>query len=386
MKSDPENAMLNRLHIQNYKCLLDVTIELGGLTVLIGPNDSGKSSFLEALRTLGRIGREPFAAVFAEERSLENLVWRKDRGRNLTWDVAGTVAGEAFAYSAAVPVGPQPVTEALTYQGTRLFWSEGAEVLLGSNARRPAAVGMTVLGQLVRGGKQPYVVIADELASTVEYRFEPEKLVGTSFPQPNGLLHPSGDNLAGVLDTLLGSADRPAFEAIETALHASIPTLNGIAFSAARNQPGAKALDFILPGNGQRAIAIPGRLASTGALLLTAYLTLAHTDTPSVVLVEEPENGLHPSRLGLVIDLFRKMSMGEVGHRKRQVVLTTHSPLLLNYIRPEEVRVFVRDPERGTQVTPMASVPDADKLLKEFSTGELWYLLGEEKLTAGSPA
>jgi predicted ATP-dependent endonuclease of OLD family len=88
----------------------------------------------------------------------------------------------------------------------------------------------------------------------------------------------------------------------------------------------------------------------------------------------------------MVLDLLRKMSRGEVGNRKRQVILTTHNPLLLNYASPEEVRVFVRHPEQGTQVIPMTKVPDIDRLLKEFALGELWYLLGEEKLFKEQPA
>jgi predicted ATP-dependent endonuclease of OLD family len=74
------------------------------------------------------------------------------------------------------------------------------------------------------------------------------------------------------------------------------------------------------------------------------------------------------------------MSRGEVGNRKRQIVLTTHNPLLLNYASPEEVRVFVRHPDQGTKVIPMTEALDIDRLLKEFALGELWYLLGEEKL------
>ena len=107
----------------------------------------------------------------------------------------------------------------------------------------------------------------------------------------------------------------------------------------------------------------------------------------SVSLVfEEPENGLHPFRLQMVLDILRKMSRGEVGTRQRQIVITTHNPLLLNYASPEEVRVFVRHPEEGTQVIPMTKVPDLDRLLKEFALGELWYLLGEEKLFQEQPA
>ena len=53
---------------------------------------------------------------------------------------------------------------------------------------------------------------------------------------------------------------------------------------------------------------------------------------------------------------------------------------------PEAVRVFVRHPEQGTRVFPMTQVPDIDRLLKEFALGELWYLLGEEKLVEVQPA
>src|SRR5262249_819725 len=138
-------------------------------------------------------------------------------------------------------------------------------------------------------------------------------------------------NLASVLDALLNTPGRAAFLAIESALHDAIPTLNGINLPPVEHQQGAKAVEFILTGNGQPAITIPATLPSTGALLLTAYLVLAYGNAPGLLLIEEPENGLHPSRLELVIGILRKISKGEVGNRKRQVVVTTHSPLLLNY-------------------------------------------------------
>jgi predicted ATPase len=182
------------------------------------------------------------------------------------------------------------------------------------------------------------------------------------------------------------SSDRSAFEAIQSDLHSAIPTLRGIVLPPGTTPPGAKALEFILSRNGQSPVTIPGSLASGGALLLTAYLTLAYSQTPGLLLIEEPENGLHPSRLEMVLGLLRKISRGEVGNRKRQVVVTTHNPLLLNYARPEEVRVFVRDPDHGTKVIPMTKAPDIDRLLKEFALGELWYLLGEDKLLQEQPA
>ena len=75
-----------------------------------------------------------------------------------------------------------------------------------------------------------------------------------------------------------------------------------------------KALEFILAGNGQPPVTIPGSLASGGVLLLTAFLTLAYTQTQDLLLFEEPENGLHPTRLQMVVDILRN-EPGEVGSR-----------------------------------------------------------------------
>ncbi len=57
--------MIDKIHIQNFKCLRDVEVELGPFNVLIGPNDSGKTSFLEAIRWLGAEENRPTRTSFA---------------------------------------------------------------------------------------------------------------------------------------------------------------------------------------------------------------------------------------------------------------------------------------------------------------------------------
>jgi predicted ATPase len=266
-------AMIEKVTLQNYKCLRDVTLELSPFTVLIGPNDSGKSSLLDAIGVVGRPSRK--------------------------------------------------------------------------------------------------------------YRIDPAALRSTSAPSVNPTLTTTGDNLAAVLDALITGPDRDAIHNLEEDLRRAVPTLRGVALRTVAMEAGGygKALEFVLAGSGPR-VTIPASQASEGALLLTAFLTLAHGDTPDVLLIEEPENGLHPSRLEMVIDLLRKISTGEVGNRPRQVIVTTHNPLLLNYVRPEEVRVVRRDPETGTEVRPMTEATDLPKLLEEFALGELWYMLREDGLFA----
>jgi len=427
---NPGTPMLERIHIENYKCLRDVTVGLGDFTILIGLNDSGKTSFLEAVQTFGKILEQGYPAIFTDDHSLANLVWGKDSGLQIVLEAAGTTPGHRFVYRLEFRVGERPPCERLECDGRTGFSTK--EVLpdeaqpepnfppgtltivlhqgqASEPSRQPVQRGKTGLQFLVEQRASPFLGIADALKSSVEYRFDVDKLPKPAIPKPGIKLDPSGDNLAAVLDVMQNSPDRSAFEALQNALHREISTLRGIVLPPARPpynpsysvggpaprgiviptvpQPsGAKALEFILSRSGQSPVTIPGSLASGGALLLTAYLTLAYTETAGLLLIEEPENGLHPSRLQMVLDLLRRMSRGEIGNRKRQIILTTHNPLLLNYASPEEVRVFVRHPEQGTRVIPMTEVPDINRLMEEFALGELWYLLGEEKLFQEQPA
>jgi len=222
--------------------------------------------------------------------------------------------------------------------------------------------------------------------STEEYHFNPRAMRQPSAVQKTPRLSSSGENLAGVLHGMLIGPDRQAVVEMEKKLGEAIPTLRGFSTPPAADQSGHYVIDYTLSGPKKPPATIPATQVSDGAILLTAFLALAYGDTPQIVLLEEPENGLHPSMLKRVIELLRKMSTGEVGNQARQIILTTHSPLLLNFVEPEEVRIFRRTPQGGTQVTPMSAVPNIDNLQREFAPGELWYLFGEEKLVEGQPA
>jgi predicted ATPase len=248
---------------------------------------------------------------------------------------------------------------------------------------------MGIAGQGWLGGRSPppsLLETVEALSSTTKYCLDPEAMRADVALEPDPVLSSSGKNLAAVLDAILSGPDRQVVLGLEQALRDAIPTIHGVAAQVVQSAKNAKAVHFLLNGKERPGVTIPATLASDGAMLLTAFLALAYGNTPSILLIEEPENGLHPSRLKLVVDLLRKISKGEVGNRPRQVLLTTHSPILLNFAQPEEVRILTRDPERGTQVKPMTEVSNIKTLLEEFAPGELWYLLGEDALLKELPA
>jgi predicted ATPase len=98
---------------------------------------------------------------------------------------------------------------------------------------------------------------------------------------------------------------------------------------------------------------------SDGTMLLTAFLTLQYQDPPVTLLaIEEPERGLHPYLLEQLVAFLRRLARGEIGKAPIQVVLATHSPELLEYLEPQEVRFVERDPDDGSTV--VKAIPSAD--------------------------
>jgi hypothetical protein len=98
---------------------------------------------------------------------------------------------------------------------------------------------------------------------------------------------------------------------------------------------------------------------------------------------EEPENGIHPKRLRDVMQLLRELTEGKHGNNASQVILTTHSPYLLDLDNPDtdQVLVFRRNDDGSRTAEPVAK-ERLDVFLDEFKLGEIWYNQGESQLVS----
>jgi len=88
---------------------------------------------------------------------------------------------------------------------------------------------------------------------------------------------------------------------------------------------------------------------SDGTMLVIAFLALQYQPaTVDLLAIEDAEHALHPYLLSELVKLLRKLAMGQLGPRKIQVVATTHSAELLDYLEPNEVRFVSRNPSDGS--------------------------------------
>ena len=116
---------------------------------------------------------------------------------------------------------------------------------------------------------------------------------------------------------------------------------------------------------------VPGWMLSTGTLRVLALLAvLRHPKPPPLIVVEEIENGLDPRSIHLLVEEIRNAVLGGV----TQVVLTTHSPYLLDLLKLDQLVLVARD----SKGEPRFHRPSGDAKLaawvKEFAPGRLYTM------------
>jgi len=379
--------MIKRLRVKNFKALRDVEIKLTPIHVLIGPNDSGKTSILEALAALCRSVDHNLAHAFLGSWKGAELVWNGQAG--LPVSIGVDLDGDTIS-SYAIDV---------------LFESRDRN---GVTAREVIGKGTALLelGRLEGRTWVNYQVgnpgwlapqsselraIRSLLGGVHYYRWSPTFLALPAAPDSTrrSRMEYNGFGLALCLDEIL-SFDRDQFIRLEERFTkvfphiASIKLIPEMAYRAPTDDPDqvtmlqkadGKGLYFKLRSGGPL---VPASQASDGTLLILAYLAILYLpEPPTMLLIEEPENGMHPKRLRDVLGVLRQL-VGEQSHT--QVVLTTHSPYALDLFSPEEVTLCTMQENGEVKTTRLSESVAVRGECGVFTLGEIWTGLGDERI------
>ena len=209
----------------------------------------------------------------------------------------------------------------------------------------------------------------EESMATTPYIFVPDPQTMRLYePIKSGdILSPNGSNLSAVLYLL--NRNKSAIKRINQAIH-HLPeesfgdigfvktSINDVLFGFYTDDKRKKLLD--------------ARLLSDGTLRMLAILAaLESVPKESQIIIEEFDNGLHPSRANLLIDYFEKT----VKRRKLRILITTHNPAFMNALNDKQMeRVILchRDHTNGhSKLTKYADFPDIDILKMQGNLGNL---------------
>ena len=387
--------MISRFRVENYKLLSRVDIPLTPIHVIVGQNDSGKTSLLEAISAFCR-SAEP-------GRQVAQLFGGKWQGRELvfmgsakpTIDFEAQLDGRWQGRECSVKYGFQlqftfPAASDCIVASE---WSIDIDRKNISSSNSSTGVSNVNSMNQLEHARLGLDKIAGLIGESGFYRFEPRMMaLPAAFdPTRRNRMDPDGFGLPTLLDDIVGN-DAEKFVAMSKEFCRFLPEFRRVRLETEdgnqRNyQPNGlhtwgratgKGIHFETAEGGT----IRAQQASDGALLFLGFLSLLYApNPPKVLLIEEPEKGVYPKRLAEIIGLLKRMIDDPGGREIPQIILTTHSPYVLSQFRPEEVTLMSRQGDHAI-ARPLRDAPHIQERLAggEFYLGELWYNLDEEEL------
>jgi predicted ATPase len=374
--------MLRRLRVVNFKSLADVTIDLPRVAVLFGPNAAGKSNFLDAVQALSRIGTlrtlsdalaEPIRGYPIESFSfpsggLQALLSSSNPNFSLEADL--TAGRDSYRYRVITEIEPNsgrlsvedeylaPLGSKGDPKGRPVIEKVGESLHIRRKSKpahpRQESVGLnhSILSDPRLGGIEYKAIerVRQELSGWRTYYLDPRVAMRAAQPPSDvrdiGVL---GGEIAPFLYRLKAENEKYFFAASRT-LRSIVPNVEGITIDLDKRRG---TLDILIRQDG---IDYSSRVVSEGTLRVLALCAIVVNPWGgSLLAFEEPENGVHPRRLELIVNLLLSLAM----ERGRQVIATTHSPLFCDAVlrgarsHPNDVGLFnVRRAGQATLVQP----------------------------------
>ena len=343
--------MIRRIKIKNYRSL-DVDFQLDPVTVLIGRSGTGKTNLVSALRFLRSLlqqtvqpGREYGLAYF--ERNLFPPTTKKDEEIELEYEIEFDVPPltERFRYILAMSKLKERIAR-------EEFYIDDQQIIQQSTNPSRTQCQFTLLQ-----GNQKVSIARIALTQGLGCYDFPGS-VCTSVEQNTQAsegLADRAENYSAVFNAI--SRDLTKLESwnlINRYLQNLNKSVDTISFNSQNEQEILVTHKF-----GDHAVSFDIGKESEGFRRFFAHLLAVYQTPPKQTLVfEEPERGIHPRALGSLAEILRYSP--EEGHG--QVILTTHSPQLLDCFEPESIRVVVME-DGVTKIGPM--IKEQRKSLEE---------------------
>jgi predicted ATPase len=369
----PSNA-LDYITIQGFKSITSVEkLELRPINVLIGPNGSGKSNFIGVFSFLHAIREGQLRDYVTKAGGAEKLLHfgsKTTKKIHIHLSFANEVNQYELELSPTEDDGLYPSSETTFYWDKSLHprkpWDES---LAPRDHGREAGISEPSLKKVpgwVRarlGGWRLYHLHDTSSSSPMRK---------TARVDDNNFLRPDASNLASFL-YYLKKKEETSYSLIRKTIQRVAPFFDDFRLEPLRLNPDDIKLEWRHKNSDQY---FDASSLSDGTLRFIALATLflqGEAHLPSVVLVDEPELGLHPYAIEMLAALIRHAS------QSTQVIVSTQSSLLLDHFDPENVLVANRVGS-ATHIGRLES-GRLSEWLKDYSLGQLW----EKNEFAGRP-
>lgn len=362
---------LQSFRLKNFKAVRDSgLIRFTPLTVFIGNNGSGKSSLIEGIEMFQQIVLEGIDKALQPWRGFEHIrnkavahkaMKNKKISASMSFKIKGSFRRKL---DTVIPVNVDLSLE-IDSDGNTVSIREH-KVESPEEGPPPGLTGESFTQYGISNDKRLYMMTSSWQFLTIrpqemQYPFPQKRTKGAV-----GLLK-SGANVAEYFESIRNS-DVSIFRNIIEALQSVLPYADDLQPAITSELERNVYLTLKEKGIDDK---LPGWLLSQGTLRILALLCLfRHPQPPSVIIIEEIENGLDPRTIHLLVEEIRAF----VQSGKGQIIATTHSPYLLDLLPLSQIIVVERDGNGCPVFTRPSDNKDLTEWATKFAPGKLYTM------------
>ena len=329
--------------------------------MLIGPNGSGKSNFIGVFSFLNAIREGRLQEYVIKAGGADRIL---HFGSRVTKQIHIHISFQEEANQYQIKLQPNDADELVSLSETVYFWDKSKHT--SPYDREIGSMGREA-GISMQDSKRIEYYVQRHLDSWRLYHLHDTSIGSpmkkTADVNDNRYLRPDGSNLAAFL-YLLREKHEDSYSIITRTVRQVAPFFEDFELEPQRLNPDKIRLEWRHEGTDAY---FDASSLSDGTLRFMALATLFLQPVgyrPSVILVDEPELGMHPYAITLLAALMKQAST------EAQVIVSTQSSLLLDHFEPEDILVAERV-DGATQINRLES-SKLDSWLETYSLGQLW--------------
>lgn len=339
---------IKQVQIRNYKSIGLAVVDLEPFTALVGANGAGKSNFIDALAFVQECLSQSIELAFKKRGGI-GAVRRRSGGHpthiglRLLLDLGEGMSGDYSFEIAAESEGRFRVARERCIVRSPLVGEDAFEVQGGAFVREIRGIRPKVstdrLALFAASATEEFRPVYDFLTSMRFYSIVPGRLRELQDPDPGDFLKSDGSNAAAVLKRLREIRDGESDSEYDRICRLLSRVVQGVETVEYQTVGQKETLIFKQDVGQKHPWTFDAGNMSDGTLrVLGLLLAVYQPQQGSVVAVEEPEATIHPAAAELVIQVLLDAS------RSRQVLITTHSPDILDHkdLRDHQIRVVTR--------------------------------------------